>query len=124
MKRKVDKYWEISIRGAVRIKIIAIAMLSLLSATPMELSAQRVEKPNVLFILVDDLGWADMGYTGSKVHETPHVDKLATEGMVLSDFYSGGPVCSPTRASIMTGKATARTGVTTYLITPDITFFT
>lgn len=119
MKRKVDKYWEISVRGAVRVKIIAIAMLSLLSAVPQELLAQRAEKPNVLFILVDDLGWADMGYTGSKVHETPHVDKLATEGMVLSDFYSGGPVCSPTRASIMTGKATARTGVTTYLITPD-----
>ena len=75
--------------------------------------------PNVVFILVDDLGWSDLGYMGSKIYETPNVDRLASEGIVFTDFYSGGPVCSPTRASIMTGKSTARTGITTFLITPD-----
>ena len=80
--------------------------------------AQITARPNVLFILVDDLGWSDVGFNGSKVYETPNVDRLARQGMVLSDFYSGGPVCSPTRASIMTGKYTARTGITTYLLSP------
>jgi arylsulfatase A-like enzyme len=75
--------------------------------------------PNFVFILVDDLSWADLTYNGSKVYETPNVDRLAQQGMVFSDFYSGGPVCSPTRASILTGKYTARTGITTYLITPE-----
>ncbi len=74
--------------------------------------------PNVVFILVDDLAWADLGCTGSKVYQTPHVDRLAREGMFFSDFYAGGPVCSPTRASILTGKAPARTGITTYLLNP------
>lgn len=77
------------------------------------------EAPNVLFILVDDLGWSDLGYMRSRGYETPNVDRLASQGMVFTDFYSGGPVCSPTRASILTGKSTARTGITTYLITPE-----
>ncbi|MCB0688724.1 MAG: sulfatase [Saprospiraceae bacterium] len=81
--------------------------------------ANGIEHPNVLFILVDDLGWADLGYTGSTYYESPHVDKLAREGMIFSNFYAGGPVCSPTRASILTGKSTARTGITTYLINEE-----
>ena len=81
--------------------------------------AAESRSPNVVFIMVDDLGWSDLSYNGSKVYETPNVDRLASQGMVLSDFYSGGPVCSPTRASIMTGKYTARTGITTYLPKPQ-----
>jgi arylsulfatase A-like enzyme len=82
-------------------------------------AAENQERPNVLFILVDDLGWSDLTFMGSRGYETPNVDRLASEGMVFTHFYSGGPVCSPTRASIMTGKSTARTGITTYLITPE-----
>lgn len=82
------------------------------------LEAADSQPPNVVFIMVDDLGWSDVGFNGSKVYETPNVDRLASQGMVFSDFYSGGPVCSPTRASIMTGKYTARTGITTYLLSP------
>ncbi len=82
--------------------------------------AKAQEKPNVVFILVDDLGWADLGYMGSKNYLTPRVDQLATEGMIFTDFYSGGPVCSPTRASILSGRNTARTGITRHLITPDL----
>ena len=81
-------------------------------------NAEKV-KPNFVFVLVDDLSWSDLSCNGSVVYETPNVDKLASQGMVFSDFYSGGPVCSPTRASILTGKYTARTGITTYLITPE-----
>jgi len=90
----------------------------LLGVTAKPLYADN-KPPNVVFIMVDDLGWSDLGYMGSQIYETPHVDKLSREGMVLTDFYSGGPVCSPTRASIMTGKSTARTGITTFLITPE-----
>ncbi len=81
--------------------------------------AAAEERPNVLFILVDDLGWSDVAYNGSRVYETPHIDRLAMQGMVLTDFYSAGPVCSPTRASILTGKAPARSGLTTWLYTPE-----
>jgi len=77
------------------------------------------DQPNVLFILVDDLSWSDVSYNGSQVYETPHVDRLARQGMVLTDFYSAGPVCSPTRASILTGKSPARLGLTTWLYTPE-----
>lgn len=82
-------------------------------------SATANQRPNILFILVDDLGWSDVAYNGSRVYETPHVDRLAQQGMVLTDFYSAGPVCSPTRASILTGKAPARLGLTTWLYTPE-----
>ncbi|MCK4992840.1 MAG: sulfatase [Bacteroidales bacterium] len=73
-------------------------------------------QPNFVFIMVDDLSWSDLSYNGSPSYETPNVDKLASQGMAFSDFYAGGPVCSPTRASILTGKYTARTGITTYLL--------
>ncbi len=74
---------------------------------------------NVVFVLVDDLGWSDVGYNGSSVYETPNVDRPAREGMVFTNFYSAGPVCSPTRASIMTGKYPARLGLTKWLYTPE-----
>jgi arylsulfatase A-like enzyme len=93
--------------------------LLLLFAAAMPVEAADSGRPNVLFILVDDLGWSDTGYNGSQVYETPNVDRLAEQGMVFTDFYSGGPVCSPTRASILTGKYTARTGITTYLLAPN-----
>lgn len=66
--------------------------------------AQHTEKPNVLFILVDDLGWIDIGAYGSSFYETPNIDKLAAMGTKFNNAYTASPVCSPTRASIMTGK--------------------
>jgi arylsulfatase A-like enzyme len=72
-------------------------------------------KPNILFILVDDLGYHDLGVTGSQFYETPHVDKLANEGMMFMQGYAASRVCSPSRASIMTGKFTARHGITDWI---------
>jgi arylsulfatase A len=71
--------------------------------------------PNVILILADDLGWADLGCYGSKFHRTPALDRLAKGGMRFTDAYSACPVCSPTRAALMTGKAPARIGVTDWL---------
>ncbi len=72
-------------------------------------------KPNVVFILVDDLGLIDLGVTGSTYYETPNIDKLAKQGMIFTQGYAASRVCSPSRASIMTGKFTARHGVTDWI---------
>ena len=76
---------------------------------------QTKEKPNIVFILVDDLGLMDLGFTGSSYYETPNVDQLASEGMVFTQGYATSRVCSPSRASIMTGKFTARHGITDWI---------
>ncbi len=69
-------------------------------------------QPNVLFIVVDDLGWKDTGCYGSSFYKTPNVDRLAETGMRFTDAYSAAPLCSATRASIMSGQYPARTGFT------------
>jgi arylsulfatase A-like enzyme len=71
--------------------------------------------PNVVFILIDDYGWRDTGFNGSTFYETPNIDRLARSGMIFTDGYSASPVCSPTRAAIMTGKYPARLHVTAHL---------
>lgn len=71
--------------------------------------------PNIICILIDDLGWKDLGCYGSSFYETPHLDQLASEGMVFSDAYASCPVCSPTRASLMTGKYPATVGITAHI---------
>ena len=73
------------------------------------------KRPNFVFILIDDLGWMDVGYNGSKFYETPNIDKLARGGMMFTDAYAACPVCSPTRASIMTGKYPARLNITDWI---------
>ncbi|MDA8296239.1 MAG: sulfatase [Actinomycetota bacterium] len=72
-------------------------------------------KPNVLLILIDDLGWSDLGCYGSSFYETPVLDRLAAEGARFTDAYASAPVCSPTRASMLTGRYPARVGVTQYI---------
>lgn len=72
-------------------------------------------KPNFVFILVDDLGWKDLGVYGSSLYETPNVDRLASMGMLFTDAYAACPVCSPTRAAIMTGKYPSRLNITDWI---------
>lgn len=71
--------------------------------------------PNVLLFLVDDLGWADLGCYGSEFHETPNIDALARSGMRFTNAYAACPVCSPTRASIQTGRHPVRVGITDWI---------
>ncbi|MHC5115482.1 MAG: sulfatase [Planctomycetota bacterium] len=71
-----------------------------------------MNKPNFLFILIDDMGWTDAGCFGSTYYQTPNIDRLAAEGMKFTDAYAACPVCSPTRASIMAGKYPARMDTT------------
>jgi len=74
-----------------------------------------MNQPNVIFILIDDMGWKDLTCMGSDFYETPNIDKIASEGMKFSDAYAACPVCSPTRASIMSGKYPARLGLTNFI---------
>jgi len=93
------------------ITALCLATLSLLVAGP----ASAAERPNIVFILADDLGYNDLAaYNASTFYETPHLNRLAATGMVFTDFYVASPVCSPTRASILTGKYPARTNTTNF----------
>jgi arylsulfatase A len=71
--------------------------------------------PNVVLIIVDDLGWADTETYGSTFYDTPNIDRLAEAGVVFTDFYTAGSVCSPTRASLMTGRNPARLNITNWI---------
>jgi len=73
------------------------------------------KKPNIVFILVDDLGYSGVGCYGNTLHETPNVDRLAREGMRFTDAYAACAVCSPTRASIQTGQYPIRYGITDWI---------
>lgn len=74
-----------------------------------------VRRPDIVFILADDLGWRDAACYGNEFHATPHIDRLASEGARFTHAYAAAPVCSPTRASILTGRWPARTGVTDWI---------
>jgi arylsulfatase A-like enzyme len=91
-------------------------VLALLAACGLVLSASaEPRRPNVVLILADDLGWADLGCYGSKYHKTPNLDRLAAQGLRFTDAYAAAPVCSPSRAAILTGLYPARLNLTDWL---------
>src|SRR5262245_972388 len=85
----------------------AIALFSFLPLLP---SAKAQSRPNIIFVLVDDMGYADLGCMGAKDIKTPHIDRLATEGLKFTDFYANAPVCTPTRTAFITGRWQQRVG--------------
>ena len=99
-----------------KIKLAGIGLLPLMTAFPSTLDEKAAEKkPNVIFILIDDFGYTDLGCYGSKFYETPNIDRLASQSIKFTDAYAACPVCSPTRASIMTGKYPVKTGITDWI---------
>ena len=92
-------------------------LIAQFAAAPLIRAAQRASRPplNFVFVLIDDMGWRDVGYNGSEFFETPNIDRLARQGVRFTNGYAACPVCSPTRASIMTGKYPARLGITNFL---------
>ena len=86
-----------------------------LAGTAAAAAAAPPPPPNIVFILIDDYGWTDTSFNGSKFYETPNIDRLAQSGMVFTNGYSASPVCSPTRAALMTGKYPARLHLTSHL---------
>ena len=101
------------INKSKRIVIILLVLLVLLvSATYKASSRPTGEKPNIVLILIDDLGWKDLSCMGSNYYQTPNIDKMAAEGMLFTNAYSAAPVCSPARGAILSGKHPARTKFT------------
>jgi arylsulfatase A-like enzyme len=95
---------------------IRFAALAAMPLTVLFLHAKPEKpKPNVIFILLDDFGYTDLGCYGSKFYETPNIDRLASQSVKFTDAYASCPVCSPTRASIMTGKYPVNTGITDWI---------
>lgn len=90
---------------------ITVALLAFAGHVP----AQDAPPPNVVVVLVDDLGWTDLACQGSRVYETPNLDRLAAQGIRFTDAYAACSVCSPTRAALLTGRSPARTGVTDWI---------
>ncbi|MEM8865775.1 MAG: sulfatase-like hydrolase/transferase, partial [Planctomycetota bacterium] len=80
-----------------------------------EPESEPLDPPNVVFILVDDLGWAELGCYGNKFNETPNIDRLAKGGMRFTQAYAAGPIGTATRVALMTGQSPARAGLTNYL---------
>jgi arylsulfatase A len=91
-------------RHRLRGSALSACLLAVLASVAMPALGQDPRKPNVVLILVDDMGYGDIGSYGVKDIRTPHLDRLAREGVRFTDFYSNGPVCTPTRAALMTGR--------------------
>jgi arylsulfatase A-like enzyme len=87
----------------------ACASLALLAASPAH-AGRLPDRPNVLILLADDLGYADLGVQGSKDIPTPHIDRLAREGVLFTDGYVSSAMCSPSRAGLLTGRSQSRFG--------------
>lgn len=97
--------------------IILSLILFTACKTKSELPANASDRPNVIYINVDDLGWKDVGYMGSSYFETPNIDKLSKEGMVFTQGYAAAANCAPSRACLMSGQNTPRHGV--YTVSPS-----
>lgn len=83
-----------------------IAGASLIGTRLLDSSVSSDDKPNIIYILADDMGYGEPGCYGQKLIQTPHIDHLAESGMIFTDHYSGSPVCAPSRCSLLTGKHT------------------
>lgn len=92
-------------------KAIAIALV--LSVACVACSAEQDQRPNIVLIVSDDMGYGDVGVFGCKDIETPNIDRLAREGVVFTDAYVSGPICSPSRLGLMTGRYPSRWGIYT-----------
>ena len=103
-------------RGLCALGILAAAMAAAsMGAADADAAGNGRRPPNFVIILVDDLGWTDLGCQGSTYYQTPQIDRLAAHGMRLTNGYAACAVCSPTRASIQTGRYPARLGVTDWI---------
>lgn len=102
------------LRLGARVAAIAVSFLWI-AAAPHHGAVAQSRPPNIVFILADDLGINDLGVYGRTEHRTPNLDRLAAEGLRFTTAYVASPICSPSRAAIMTGRTPARLHLTTYL---------
>ena len=95
------------------LRLLGALSLALLVAAPADAATPR--PPNIVFILVDDLGWGDFSCFGNTESKTPNIDRLAAEGLAFSQFYVNSPICSPSRCALLTGQYPQRWQITSYL---------
>ncbi len=95
----------------VRVLLSFFALLCLFDLSV----ARAADRPNVILLFIDDLGWKDVGCYGNDFVDTPHIDRLAAAGMRFTDFYAAGAVCSPTRCAVQSGQNQARIGITAHI---------
>lgn len=98
--------------------ILFSAMLSVCMIFSIAHSSKAQQRPNIVVLFVDDLGWADLGYRNS-LFETPNIDQLSEDGLDFERAYIASPSCSPSRASILTGKEPVRIGMVRHIIEED-----
>ncbi|MBD8491305.1 sulfatase [Echinicola sp. CAU 1574] len=115
---KLEKLKFVNCKSAFS-KVLLFACCSFLISISLNAQDQKAAHPNVVFILVDDLGYHDLGITGSEYYETPHVDQLGRSSYRFTQGYAASRVCSPSRASIMTGVTPAVHGITDWIGAPE-----
>jgi len=96
--------------------VMALVVYFIIACTPEQSGEQAAQqqplpRPNIILLMADDVGWGDAGYQGHETLQTPNIDAMAANGLVLDRFYSAAPVCSPTRASVLTGRHPYRSGI-------------
>ncbi|MEX0330195.1 MAG: sulfatase [Puniceicoccaceae bacterium] len=94
---------------------LILVVFSTLLLAPLLYGSPKTDTRNVIIVLVDDLGWADLGCYGSTFHDTPNLDALAAEGIRFTQAYAASPVCSPSRAALMTGRHPVRVDITDWI---------
>ncbi|MBC8413830.1 MAG: sulfatase [Nitrospira sp.] len=97
----------------MKLLILCITLTMMLSVTDSVYSRQITDKPNVILILLDDLGWEDLGIMGHEIYKTPNIDNLAKDGIMFTNAYANAPNCAPSRAAILSGQYTPRHGILT-----------
>ena len=102
---------QLRIKYKLRVILIGFLLVLVIQSNNISAKDQSGKKPNIILIMADDLGWGDTGYNGNKIIRTPSLDQMAKEGVKFNRFYSASAVCSPTRASVLTGRNPYRTGV-------------
>jgi arylsulfatase A-like enzyme len=115
------RYIKLRNRNSVSAPILVKLALGILPfVTKGEINQEHMNsQPNIVFLLADDLGWGDLGVTGSTVNRTPHLDQLARDGVLWTQFYVASPVCSPTRASFLTGRFPASLAIHGHFASPQ-----